>query len=152
MPRRGEQIANDRRISVVTEQELIEESESRTLLERAWAFEHDVDTEDDPDPAVADPIDADPIDHLSVVADPIDDDPAVADQVEDPQAPPPSTRVRFMRPRPKVKSAPAAGTVNKLYVRGEQPLQVFDMSSDPFNLCTCKHFGSVPVRTFLGFA
>ena len=126
MPRKGEQSANVRITSAVTEQELIEESESKARLAHAWAFDHDSDTDDGP--AVADQID-----HLSVVADPIDDGPAVADQVEDPQASSSSQGVIFMKPKPKVKSTPAAMTVKKLYVRGAQPLQLFNLDTDSGN-------------------
>ena len=38
-----------------------------------------------------------------------------------------------MKPRPKVKSTPAAMTAKNLYVRGEQPLQVFNLITDSVN-------------------
>ena len=107
-------------VSRVTQSELIEESESITMIKQAWAIEHDTDTDTeliawareenerrerkrkvcgDDDPAVADQV---------------DDDPAVADQVDDLQALPSSQRKIITRPRPKVKLTAAEGATQKL--------------------------------------
>ena len=56
--------ARDVLCSRVTQQELIEESESKTMIQQAWAIAHDTDTDaemcGDDAPAVADQVDHDP--------------------------------------------------------------------------------------------
>ena len=104
--------------TTVTQRELVEESQSITLLKHKWAYEHDTDTETEQGAVVGI---CEQGKRIQAVADQVDDDPAVAHQVDELQ------RKMIMKPKPKMKLEPSNGIKRKLYVK-RHPLQVFNLT------------------------